>query len=90
MFSALRQFGGTHGELELIDRTQQNRIELHLGDLGGGLFLALQVHEHRQLILEDAAGAADGLFRVDGAVGLDVQDQLVEVGALFNARASTL
>ena len=31
------------------------------------------------------AGAADGFFRVDGAVGLDVDDQLVEVGALFHA-----
>ena len=31
------------------------------------------------------AGATDGFFRVDGAVGLDVDDQLVEVGALFHA-----
>src|SRR6188768_2281862 len=75
----------THGELELVDRPQQQRVELHLGDLGAGFFFALQVHEHRQLILEDAAGATDGFFRVDGAVGLDVDHELVEVGALFDA-----
>ena len=49
-------------------------------------FLALQVDEHRQLVLEDAARAANCFFRVDGAIGLDVEHQLVEVGALFNAR----
>src|SRR6187551_2359724 len=76
----------THGELELVDRAQQQRIELHLGDLGAGFFFALQVHEHRQLILEDAAGATDGFFRVDRAVGLDVDHELVEVGTLFDAR----
>src|SRR5688572_9592014 len=81
----LEAVGRTHGELELVDGPQQQRVELHLGDLGAGLFLALQIHEHRELILEDRAGAADGFFRVDGAVGLDVDDQLVEVGALFHA-----
>ena len=36
---------------------------------------------------EDVAGPADGLLRLDGAVGLDVDDQLVEVGALLDAGA---
>src|SRR5436190_5486567 len=74
-----------HGELELVDGPQQQWVELHLGDLGRSFFFALQVHEYRQLILEDAAGATDGFFRVDGAVRLDVDDQLVEVGTLFDA-----
>jgi len=41
---------------------------------------------NRQLVLEDAAGAADRLFRVDRAVGLDVDDQLVQIRALLDAR----
>jgi hypothetical protein len=88
MFSAFRQLAA-HRELELVDRTQQDRIELHLGDLGDRLVLALQVTNTDSCRLEDAAGAADRLFRLDRAVGLDVDDQLVEVGALLDARAST-
>ena len=30
----LEAVGAAHGELELVDRAQQDRIELHLGDLG--------------------------------------------------------
>jgi hypothetical protein len=41
--------------------------------------------EDRQLLDQDASGVADGFFRLDGAVGLDVDDQLVEVGALLDA-----
>src|SRR5579863_237491 len=83
---SLEAVGAADGELELVDRTQQDRIELHLRHLGGSLFLALQVDEYRQLILENAAGAADGFLRIDGAVGLDVDDELVEVGALLDTR----
>src|SRR6185437_4316573 len=82
----LEAVGTAHGELQLIDGTQQDRIELHLGDLGRGLLLTLQIDEYRQLILEDRTGAADRLLGVDGAVSLDVDDQLVEVGALLHAR----
>jgi hypothetical protein len=42
--------------------------------------------EHVELILQDRAGAPDRILRVDGAIGLDVEHQLVEVGALFDAR----
>src|SRR6266403_5375030 len=76
-----------HRELQLIDRTQQNRIELRFGGLGGRLVLALQVDEYRELILQDSAGAANRLFRVDGAVGFDIENELVQVGALLDARA---
>jgi hypothetical protein len=78
-----------HRQLELVDRTQQDRIELHRADLGRRFFLALQVDEHRQLVLEDAPARRIASSGIDRAVGLDVDDQLVEVGALFDARAST-
>ena len=45
-------------ELQLIDRPQQDWIELHLGGLGNRLVLALQIDEHGELILEYAAGTA--------------------------------
>src|SRR5579862_8648214 len=57
----LQAVRAAHGELELIDRPQQNGIELHLGDLGRGFLLALQIHEHRQLVLKNPAGAPNGL-----------------------------
>src|SRR6185437_4561740 len=80
----LEAVGAAHRELELIDRTQQDRIELHLGRLGGRLFFALQIDEDGELILQDASGATDGLFRLDRAIGLDVDDQLVQVRALLH------
>src|SRR5437016_848369 len=67
----LEAVGAAHGELELVHRTQQYRIELHLRDLGRRLFLALQVDEHRQLVLQDAAGAAAHLPGLHGSVGPD-------------------
>ena len=43
--------------------------------------------EHRQLLDEDAGRLAHRLFRRDHAVRLDVDQQLVEVGALLDPRA---
>jgi len=83
MFSAFRQFALPHRELEFIDRTQQDRIERLLGRLGRTFILSLQVDEHRQLILQDRSAPADRLFRIDRAIGFDVDDQLVEIRALL-------
>src|SRR5690606_17962311 len=49
------------------------------------LAVALQVDESRQLMLEDGRGTTDGLFRIQGAVGFQVEDQLVQVGTLLDA-----
>ena len=73
--------------LGYLDRAQQDRIELLLGSLRSAFVLALQIDEHRQLVLQNRAGAANRFFRVDRAVGLDVQDQLVQVRALLDTRA---
>src|SRR5688572_17433519 len=86
MFSAFKQFA-LDGELELVHRTQQDRVELLLGSLRRAFVLTLQIDEYRQLILEDRARTADGFFRIDRAVRFDVENQLVEIRALFDARA---
>ena len=36
--------------------------------------------------MQDRRRAADGLFRVDGAVGFQIEYQLVQVGALLDPR----
>src|SRR5690606_24070681 len=81
--------GGTHRELEIVDRAQKHRIDLRLGTAGSLVAFvgAFQRGEHGQLIHEDTCGLAHGFFRGDHAVGLDVENELVQVGTLFHTRA---
>ena len=44
----------------------------------------MQVHKYGQLVFQNAAGAANCFFRVDCSIGLDLDNQLIEIGALFN------
>src|SRR5690606_39725116 len=68
-----------------VDRAQQDRVDARgLALLAAALALG-EVAEHRQLVGEDVGGGAHGFLGVDRAVGLDVQDQLVQVGALLDA-----
>src|SRR5690606_24420003 len=76
-----------HRELELVDRAEQDRIDLGLGTAVARLFLALKIDEDVELILQNRPGAANRLLGVDRAVRLDVDDQLVEVRALLDAGA---
>ena len=48
---------------------------------------AREIAEHRQLVGEDVRSATHRFFRIDRAVRLDVEDELVQVGALLDARA---
>ena len=63
-----------------------------IGSICGRLLLldlrghALQIGEHRKLLDQDARGVAHRFLGLDRAVGLDVHDQLVEIGALLDAR----
>src|SRR5690606_21398744 len=85
----LEAVGRTHREFEIVDRTQQHRIDLRL-DAAGGLVRfvgAFERSKYRQLIHEDAGCLAHGLFGRNHTVGLDIEHKLVEVGTLFDTRA---
>ena len=86
MLSALRQ---------LAERTVSSRSSIGRSSTGstppaagfGRTAVAVgEVAEHRQLVGEDVGGGAHGFLGIDRAVGFDVQHQLVEVGALLDAR----
>src|SRR5690606_15767689 len=81
----LEAVGRTHGQLQIVDRTQQDRVDARRRRLLAAAVAVREIAEHRQLVGEDVGGGAHGFLGVDRAVGLDVQDQLVEAGALFDA-----
>src|SRR5690606_37463435 len=80
----LQAVGRTYGQLDVVNRTQEDRIDLVFLLDHYRLTVALQINEGRQLVLEDGRGTTDGLFRVQGAVGFQVDDQLVQVGTLLD------
>src|SRR5258706_15149634 len=83
---SFQAIGRTHRKLEIIDRPQQNRVYLlrfGLLNLHRG---ALEIGKHDELVDEDARRIADRLLRLDRTVGFYVDNQFVEVGALFDAR----
>nr|AKQ04395.1 hypothetical protein [uncultured gamma proteobacterium Rifle_16ft_4_minimus_5046] len=82
----LQAVGASDRQLEFVHRAQQDRVRQRAGITIGRLALSLEVNEYRQLFLQDTAGAPDRLVRVDRAVGLDVDDQLVEIGTLLDTR----
>src|SRR5690606_24112552 len=51
------------------------------------LLIALQVNEGGQLVLQDGGSATNRFFRIQSTVGFQVDDQFVQVSALFNPRA---
>ena len=48
------------------------------------LFVSFQVDEGGQLLLQNGRTATDSLFRIQGTVGFQVDNQLIEVGTLLN------
>ena len=49
-----------------------------------GNYFALQIDEYRQLMLQDCRCATDSFFRLDGAVGFQIDNQLIQIRALLN------
>src|SRR3546814_2159270 len=48
------------------------------------LTVTLEVDERSQLLLQDGCSAANGLFRIQGTVGFQINNQLVQVSTLFD------
>src|SRR3569623_1445162 len=65
----LEAVGRTDRELELVDLLEQRRVEGELGNGVLGLLLGrlFEIHEDRELVLEDAGGESDRVFRRDRA-----------------------
>src|SRR5690606_7732019 len=79
----LEAVGGTHRQLKVINRTQQDRVDFLTLLLLLRLALLLEIDKHGDLLLQDGRGTTDSFFRIDGAIGFQVNNQLVQVGALF-------
>ncbi len=85
---ALEAVVGADRELELLDRQRQvggqrgvRRRRAHVDALGLDVELAGEAEQLDQGL----AGGGDGVARTDGRLGLDVDDEPVEVGALLDA-----
>ena len=85
----LEAVGGTHREFQIVHRTHEDRIQrrrlvffyaLH------GFGIRADGTEDRKLILQDVDGFFESVFRRDHAVCFNRHLELIEVGALRNAR----
>ena len=79
---------GTDGEVELLDRGSEalgvllvNRAGTDLDALGVGIELTRQTEQ----LDKGLTGRGDGVARLNARLGLDVDDELVEVGALLDS-----
>src|SRR5690606_14280941 len=77
---------GTNSQFQIVDRTQQHRIDLWSATYWGfvGIAHTFQSSKHGDLIHQDASGLTNGFLGRDHAVGFDVQNQLVQVSTLFH------
>src|SRR5262252_6015144 len=72
----------THRELKLVNFLEEGRVEGKIRNgLGDADFLAgfLEIDEHVELVLENARGKSQCIFRGNRSIGLDLHGQLVVV-----------
>lgn len=87
----LKTICGADREFELGHGAVKDFVELAVDFVGGGLFgfeALVEVDEHGQLLFEDLGGEGEGVFGGDGAVGPDLNGELVVVSVLSNASVS--
>src|SRR6185437_816468 len=72
--------------LQQLDLGLLDQVADVVDALGLGGFATLEIAEHGQLVVQGFRGLAHGVINRYGAVGLDIENQLVEVGALLDAR----
>src|SRR3954471_11513667 len=68
----LQAVGRAHGELEVVYRAQQDRVDRRGLRLLGRQGRAFELREDRQLVDQHAGGVADRLFWLDRAIGFNV------------------
>src|SRR5699024_3339524 len=81
--------GRTNGKFEIVNRTQQYRINLWGCTLRrfDDVFGTFECSKYRNLIHQDTSRLANRFLGVEYPVGFDIKYQFVEVSALFNTGA---
>jgi hypothetical protein len=82
---SLQAVSRSHGQFEIIDRLEQNRVERRCRAFESRHIGALEISKGGQLIDQNAGGIAHGTFGFDRAVGLDFEHELVKIGTLLDA-----
>jgi hypothetical protein len=90
---ALEAVVGPHGEIQIVDRQREAGDVIGLGrrrpDLDA-LGRLVELTRQTEQLDQGLTRRRQGVPRTDRVLGLDVEDQLVEVGALLDTGASTL
>src|SRR3989338_8451278 len=74
----------TYSQFQVINRTEEDRIDLIFLLDNNRLTVTFEVDERSQLLLQNGCSAANSLFRVQSTAGLQVNNQLVQVSTLLN------
>src|SRR5690606_15749477 len=80
----LQAVGRTYSQFQIVNRAQQDRIDLVFLLDNHWLAITFQINERSQLLLQDGRGTTDSLFRIQGTVGFQIDDQLVQVSTLLD------
>ena len=79
----LQAVSATYSQFQIINRTQQNRINFIFFLLRLRLCITFQINEDSQLLLQNSCSATDSFIRIQSTIGFQIDNQLVEVSTLF-------